>query len=105
MSPRIRNRHTALRNTAIINARLQIRRVHTNKRIRTINLLPASDLVVVPEIIVYDRLVDVGRGGGIAVRVRGVVAGVWAVDILTGEEFGAGAGGCGARDGVVGVAV
>ncbi len=105
MRPRIRNRHTTLTNTAIINARLQIRRVHTNQRIRAINLLPASDLVVVSEIIVYDRLVDVGCGGGIAVRVGGIVAGVGAVDVLTGEEFGAGACGCGAGDVVVGVAV
>lgn len=42
---------------------------------------------------------------GIAVFVWRIGAGVGAVDILTGEEFGAGAGGCGARDVVVGVAV
>ena len=105
MSPRIRNRHTTLANTAIINTRLQIRGVHANKRIRTINLLPASDLVIIPKHVVDDRLVDVSRRAGIAVIVGGIGAGVGAVDILTGEEFRAGAGGLSARDGVVGIAV
>lgn len=43
--------------------------------------------------------------GRIAVVVRGIGTVVGAVDIYTGEEFGAGAGGLGARDAVVGVAV
>ena len=104
MSPRIPNRHTSITNAAIINTRLHIRCIHANKQVR-VNLLVAPDHVIVPEEIVYDRLVDVGRGGGIAIVVRGVGAGVGAVDVLTGEEFGAGAVGLGARDVVVGVAI
>ena len=41
----------------------------------------------------------------VAVIVGGIGTGVGSVDVLTGEEFGVGAGGLGARDAVVGVAV
>ena len=104
MRPRIPHRHTSVTNTTIINTRFQIRRNHPDKVTGTINLLPATYEVIVSEHVVYNRLIGVGCVGRIAVGVGGIGAGVRPVDILTGDELGAGVVG-GACDVVVGVAV
>ena len=102
MRSRISHRHTSVTNTTILNTRFHICRRHLHKQTGTIDLLSTANEVGFSEQIGNNGLVG---AAWVAVIVGGIGAVVGAVDILTGEEFGAGAGGLGARDAVVGVAV